>query len=275
MTQQLLEPQTSPTGGVSRWKTPIRIVAGVTATVVLLGGTSSAVAYFMLETSTQTKSFTNPLTKLKVANDTGDIVIRAGAAGEPATVISRSESSFSKPKHSEIVTDGVLVVSGSCGGGLSFVNTCEVDFDIVVPPGTAVEADTSTGDVSVNNTGGPVALESSTGDISVSRVGKGGTSIQLTTSVGDITGEFLNGGSVTSRSNTGDVELDFTAAPDRIKADTDTGDIEVSVPDDATAYRVDADVDTGDQNIDVPTDSGSTRVVDLKTSTGDIGMELN
>jgi DUF4097 and DUF4098 domain-containing protein YvlB len=102
----------------------------------------------------------------------------------------------------------------------------------------------------------------------------GGGPVRLSTNVGDITGYALTGGTVDGNSNTGDVRLNFSAAPDQVRAHTDVGDVRVQVPDDATGYRVTADVIVGERYVDVPTDPGSSRVMVLSTNTGDVRVGL-
>jgi hypothetical protein len=273
MTTQTLptEPVDRPSKPPSRnWVVPIRVLAALAAVTVLAAGTVSAVAFFMIRSTTETFHFPDPVRRMNVVASDGDVQVRTDATAQTATVIAHSRSAFRTAEHSERVTDGVLQVNGSCRGGGSIVlDQCSVDFTVTVPPGTPVTVRTSTGSIEVSGTGGPVTAKSNTGDIYL-RNASG--SIQLTTDIGDISGDLLGGGVVSGRSNTGDVRLNFVAAPDQITANTDIGDIRVLVPDDATRYRVSADVDLGDRYIKVPTDASSTRIADLSTSTGDIRM---
>jgi len=270
MTQQLAEPPTKA-APATNWTWPIRGVTAIIAVVLLFFGTVSTVGYFMLQTDTKTAFFTVAVNRVQVNNTNGQVVIRAGSGAQGATVVSRGHSSFRTAEHSETVTNGVLQVNGSCQGGLIVADRCSVDFEITVPPGTAVNAIATTGDISVLGTGGPVTARSSTGDLLVDRVGG---DLRLTTNVGDVEAVALTGGTVTARSNTGDLRLDFTTAPDRIKATTNVGDVRVEVPAGATTYRVSAEVDVGDRHIDVPTDPASPRIIELSSNTGDVRMGL-
>jgi hypothetical protein len=270
MTQQLVEPvSTTPPPG--RWTTPIRVLAATTGTCLIAVGMVSAIGYFMVEYKTETTAFTEPIRQLRVVNTDGEIVIRAADTGSGASVISRSDNSFRKARHTEQVSGGVLTVDGSCAGGLTISDRCRVDFEITVPTGTVVNARTSTGDLSVLGTGSAVTASTATGDLTVSGPG---SPVRLTTNVGDVIGEDLAGGDVTGRSNTGNVRFDFTRAPDRLTATTQVGDVRISVPDDATKYQVATDIDVGDRYINVPTDSGSGHVARLSTNTGDIRMGI-
>jgi hypothetical protein len=266
-TQLTQPPATAP--APTRWNRPIRVLAAVVAVLVLTVGVLTVIGFFMIRTSTRTTFFTDPVNRLQVAGSTGNVVVRVGSAARGATVVSRSKSAFRTAEHTETVVGGVLQVTGSCTGGLLVSDDCSVDFEITVPPGTAVDAHASTGNLSVFDTGAPVTARSNTGNIRVS--GVGGT-VRLRSNVGDISGVALTGGTVSAQSNTGDVRLTFTAAPARLRATTNVGDVRIMVPDDATRYRVSADVSVGERHIDVATDPASTRIVQLSTDTGDIRM---
>ncbi len=252
-----------------KWTLAIRITAGLISGAVVLAGTISVLGFLMIRTKTETRHFQGLVRQVQVTGPDGDVVIRTGTAQQGASVLSRSRSSFQTAEHRETVTDGVLQVSGSCRGEEFIADQCSVDFEITVPPGTAVLARTSIGSISVTGTGGPVTAESNTGDIRVRQVTG---SIRLTTNIGNITGELLNGGRVSGQSDTGDVRLSFAAAPEEIRVHTDIGDVRVRVPDDATTYREPGDVGIGDRTIDVPIDPTSNRIVDLSTNTGDVWM---
>lgn len=268
-TQPDPRPPIDPASPANAWRVLVWIVAAVTVGVVLIFGTISVVGYFMLQTETRTTSFPNAVTRVQVTNTNGHVKIRTGTATPGATVISRSQNSFRTAKHSEAVTNGVLQVSGSCEGGFFVADACSMDFDITVPKGTTVEARTTTGDISVIGTGAAVTATSSTGDLRVTRAGG---AIRLTTNVGNVIGVDLPGGTVQGRSNTGDVELEFTTAPDRITATTNVGDVRVVVPDDATTYQATADTDIGDRHLDIPIDPRSEHIAELSTNTGDVWM---
>lgn len=270
MTQQVLDPpKTVPPS--SQWTWPIRSLAAIVGTVVLACGVLSAIGVFMLRTDTQTRFFAAPVHEVRVTATDGNIRIRTGANQRGATVISTSHSSFRTGEHTEALTGDVLKVDGICRGGLLVADACAVDLEITVGPGTKVIASTSTGDISVRGTSGPVTATSSTGDLLVSQAGG---SVELTTSIGDITGESLNSAQVRSKSNTGDIRLSFIRTPQRIEANTSIGDVRIRVPDGTTTYRVRADTDLGSRHIDVPTDPAASRTVDLSTNTGDVRMEL-
>jgi hypothetical protein len=195
----------------------IRWGAAIATVALLAAGTASVVGFLLISTKTETSHFREPVTHVQLASLGGDVVIRADPGQRGASVISRSHSSFRTAKHRETVSDGVLQVNGSCGSSAtSFLgDRCSIDFEITVPPGTAVTARITIGNVSVTGTGGRTSVDSDTGNI---RVQQASGSIQLSTNVGQITGELLNGGVVMAQSNTGDIRLTFTTAPEQVTA---------------------------------------------------------
>jgi DUF4097 and DUF4098 domain-containing protein YvlB len=67
----------------------------------------------------------------------------------------------------------------------------------------------------------------------------------------------------------GDVELDFSVAPELVDASTASGDVDVGVPEHGI-YRVEADPGTGDPHINVKTDPAATRIIRAQTASGDV-----
>jgi hypothetical protein len=229
----------------------------------------SVVAFGMVENTTERKTFTTPIKRLQIRADASDIIVRGGNSGS-VQVIAKLESSFATPKHSETLIDGVLEVTSDCPDS-GFMYTCSVNYEVFVPPGMAVDAHTSAGDVNIRNTGGAVTATSNIGDVEVR--GAAGP-IEMTTNSGEVTGVALTAGTVVAESDIGDLRLSFHRTPDRVSAHTDTGDVRVLVPADGTTYKVTADTGTGDESVQVPVNSGSAHSLDLRSGIGDVRAGL-
>ncbi len=67
----------------------------------------------------------------------------------------------------------------------------------------------------------------------------------------------------------GDVDMQFAGPPTRVRARTDGGDIDISVPA-ATAHRVVASSDGGSTRVDIATDPDSPYVIDAHANGGDV-----
>jgi DUF4097 and DUF4098 domain-containing protein YvlB len=272
MTQQstVAPAQTPPAPPPHRGRTTIRIIALVLGVVALVSGTSSVIGVFFTRQSTTNTLITAPVQRLSVTTSTGSVVIRAAAAGEPTRVISKSRSAFHKAGHSVTVKDGELTVSGACLGRFFLADSCSMSFEIVVPAGSIVEANSSTGSVTVSGRMASTLASTDTGNV---RVVGGGGPLRLQTDTGHVTGSQLTSGTVSAQTSTGWVSLGFATAPNRVTARVDTGDVRIRVPDDGTAYRVQADTDTGQQSVLVPVASNSPRVITANTDTGDVQVE--
>jgi DUF4097 and DUF4098 domain-containing protein YvlB len=182
-------------------------------------------------------------------------------------VYSHSSSAFRHARFTATVVDGVLRVKGSCDGGFVIADSCSVDFTIYVPPEATVRTTSHTGDVAIFGAHGSVLVSTDTGDVQTRQTSG---SVRLKTNTGDVDADLLASNDVTAETDTGDVNLHFSAAPNRAQAVTDTGDIWIGVPKDGVAYQVVADSKIGDEAITVPTQSSSTRVITAETSTGDV-----
>ena len=64
----------------------------------------------------------------------------------------------------------------------------------------------------------------------------------------------------------------FDSAPNHVKANSNGGRINVSLPDDGTAYRVGAHTNGGSTNVGIRTDPASIRTIDVETNGGDIDV---
>lgn len=51
-------------------------------------------------------------------------------------------------------------------------------------------------------------------------------SVRLTSQVGDVSADQMNGGTVSTETSTGNIQLSFSAAPDQAQATSNTGRIE-------------------------------------------------
>jgi len=83
-----------------------------------------------------------------------------------------------------------------------------------------------------------------------------------------VTGSDLTTQQLSVRAAAGDVRLDFAAAPRAVLAHSVVGEVRISVPD--GRYRVEADSALGEVDVDVPDDPRASRLIDVRTSAGDV-----
>jgi hypothetical protein len=99
------------------------------------------------------------------------------------------------------------------------------------------------------------------------------TSLAIDLGQGDIHADGLASRTVVVHSGTGDVDLEFTAAPRNVQIDSGTGDVVVLVP--AGQYAIELDSGVGDTHLDqgIVNDPLSTNVIQINAGTGDVSVE--
>jgi hypothetical protein len=222
------------------------VLGSVFAVLALVAGTASAAAWLARRTQVQDQAYPGPITRLVIDASSGDLTL---LPGDPGVRVHRHLTwSWTKPVIQESWDAGTLHIVTHC----PVVNfgDCAVDYTLRLPAGTPVEAHTSTGDVTVRDWSGPLAL---------------------TTSTGDVTGTGLSSPSAQTKASTGDVSLAFVHAPSQVQARTSTGDVTIRVPP-GGAYQVRTDVSTGDVRVGVAQVTTGGGSIEARTSTGDIDI---
>jgi hypothetical protein len=236
----------------------------------------------LLGRTSEDRSVTLPATggQLVVSSSGGGIRVTAGDVTE-IRAVSHLEYGLSAPRlRQESRSDGVHL-DASCRWYSTF---CSVDYDITVPTGMAIRAESSGGSITVRGVTGAVDTSSSGGSITVAqttgsvraRSSGGGVTVQasngpleLESSGGGILGTGLRGGQAHAESSGGSVRLIFDTAPETVEASSSGGKVEVLLPPVDGGYRVDASSSGGTQVVEVPTDPASTRRVTVRSSGGD------
>jgi hypothetical protein len=200
-----------------------------------------------------------------------DVRLTSAPAGTPLQVRARVTEGLRSPERdARRLSDGTLVLRSSCP--ILFGGSCDVDYEIAVPAGTAVRVDASGGDVVAEDlvSSLPVQLESSAGDITA--VDVTAPELNLSSSAGDVDASGISADTVSAESSAGDVSLSLLTPPDRVDADSSAGDVELVLPD--MTYRVDASTSAGDvDDRAVRTDPESPRIVHAQSSAGDVRIE--
>lgn len=94
--------------------------------------------------------------------------------------------------------------------------------------------------------------------------------LDVRTSSGSVRAERLRSETVAVEVSSGDVWLSFAAAPRRVNVEASSGDVDVELPDDR--YRVITDTSSGEERVNIAVDPSSDRVVELRTSSGDVDV---
>ncbi|HEY3008516.1 MAG TPA: DUF4097 family beta strand repeat-containing protein [Micromonosporaceae bacterium] len=222
------------------------VIGSIFAVLVLAAGTASAASWLARQSQTQKQTYHHRVARVVINSGTGDIRVSPGADAMVA-ITRHLVWSFGKPRVTEAWDGDTLRVTTRCPE-ISLGAGCRVDLTLAVPPNTAIEASSGTGDIHVSGAQGTLSLESGTGDI-------------------DTTG--LACAEVRARAGTGNIVLRFATAPRQVSASAGTGDVRIRLPA-GTSYRVSSQVGTGDQRIRLTRDPAADRQLVLDAGTGDV-----
>lgn len=224
-----------------------------------------------------------PVSALQVDAGTADVAIVAGS-GRDVTIDSRGEGAFHVPRLQVNVEGSHVSVSGGCDV-VSF-GPCRTSVILHVPPDVPVTVDGHSGDLMASGMSAPVKLQTSSGDVSADgltggadlRTGSGDVTaggltgtVKLRSSSGDVSAADLDARRVWASTNSGDVTLEFTAAPDRVDALGNSGDMNVVVPPGSGRYHVITDTNSGSTNA-IPDSPRATRLIHVRTNSGDVSV---
>jgi hypothetical protein len=182
---------------------------------------------------------------------TADIVARRGLFANDVT---------------RVVEDGRLVINSDCSGPLAF-GWCSTDVTLRVPSGVSVVAHSSHGEIEVVGLTGGVTATSSSGDILV-RQSAG--PMLLRTSHGDIEATELAGGDVDANTSSGHIRLALVVPAETLRLRSSHGDIDVTVPDTDDEYRLELSSSHGDVDGKVNNNPTSDRTITAHTSSGHV-----
>lgn len=241
------------------------LVAGTIAAVATLAfGTTQAVGLIAHDEETEVYAFpVDGIAALDVRTESGSIEVDGGDVDE-ITVVAEISHGLQGTDHTVEVEGDTLVLDSDCP---VFGTWCEVDFRIVVPVATAVEARSPNGRVTLRDLTGPVAVDADNGTVELVRLSG---AVQATSDNGRIEGIGLRSATVDVDTDNGRLTLTFAQPPDAITATADNGRVEVVLPDTEDTYRVRADTDEGSTDVGIRTDPASNRTIDIDSDNGDV-----
>jgi hypothetical protein len=224
----------------------VRIVVWAALGLLVLSGSVFGLSELFHRSVRERTTIADPVTRIVVNADVGNVDIRAGLTGD--VVVSRHDSwLLNKPEVRQTYADGTLTISTKCGG-LTSVLRCRSDLMIDAPPEVDVVVRGDAGDVDLRGLSGRADIQTSSGDIRTHR---------------------LNPVTVRAQTNAGDVSLDLFGEPTRTEARSDAGDVRVVVP--YGPYRVDAAAGGGNVKVEgVIRDDLAPQAINALTDAGDI-----
>ncbi|MFC5816748.1 DUF4097 family beta strand repeat-containing protein [Nonomuraea harbinensis] len=186
------------------------------------------------------------VTKLEVRNGSGDTEITEtdrGTVKVDETIQWRGE----KPTTEHTVNGDTLVIKYDCPRLVA--GNCGVNYKIEVPKGLQVTTEAGSGDITLRALSGPLTVSSGSGTVDASG---------------------LTGKTVVAELGSGDIELEYAAAPDSAEVETGSGSVILRVPDEG--YDVSADVGSGDTTVSVRDERNAPRKIKVSAGSGDVSV---
>jgi hypothetical protein len=219
----------------------MRVVAGITAGVA--GLVLAGCGWVGQNSFDDHESLGQTVTEVRFANDSGDVTIKVGDTAEVRRTVRYGDD---KPGTTHRVEDGVLIVE-ACP-----VRNCAIDYELTVPADAKVSGHVDSGSVEVAGVA-TANVEAESGDITVRDVA-GAVNAAVQSGTLDLTGI---GGAVVAGAESGDVRVGL-AAVNSVSVETQSGDIEVTVP--SGKYHVTASTESGDLTNDLDDDPSGTPI---------------
>ena len=177
----------------------------------------------------------------------------------------------SRPTITETWNGDILTISVDCHGW-SLGHDCSVDYGIDVAPTVAIEADVSSGDITLDGLTAPARVRTTSGDVHVRQVG--GDSLSAGTTSGDVIIDQLSTKALTATTTSGDIRVTYAAAPTTVDATATSGDVTVTMPRSEMTYKVHLDSTSGDLNSDIGSSDTGAGSISLRTTSGDVRVRL-
>jgi hypothetical protein len=245
--------------GISR---PVLVTLGVVAALLLVAGGAWATSFLTHKTERHTRALAAAPT-IEIEGTSGDI--RVVGSDRPDVLLTTKErrSIFGRPHVHVDYRDGRLRLDDECSGANVFGDDCRVSYLLEVPARTGVRLLTQSGDVSAEDLRGGADLQTRSGDVDAFDVlGV----VRLQTRSGDVDADSAST-DIDASSTSGDVDVRARNAT-RVRAQTTSGDVHVSVPD--RTYAVRASAVSGDEHVEVRRDDDAPRTIDASTTSGDV-----
>lgn len=194
----------------------------------------------------------------------GDVAVTPARGERVRVTIDSRTGYFGGHSRSAEVVAGELRLRGGCR--FVAIGTCDEDYRIEVPDGTAVRVRTSAGDAVAIGVRGDVELRSRAGRVRA--VDVRGRELRLRSSAGEVDVERSAAQTVEARTSAGGVDVELTRPPLSLTASSSAGGVTVRVPD--VGYDVEADTSAGDESIRIRQRPASRRSIRVDSSAGDV-----
>ncbi|MBB1155888.1 MULTISPECIES: DUF4097 family beta strand repeat-containing protein [Amycolatopsis] len=253
---------------------PLLAVAGIA--VIGVGVAIGFGGWGFGSTVSRDATLTQEIRGVKLENGSGDVRIRTAAGA--ARVHQTLRYHFSGEPGDAYRVEGDQLVIVDCG------RNCTADMELIVPAGIpvtgssdsgtldfagvgSVDVTADSGQARMQDVAGPVKLRMDSGSTELHNVGE----VQVHSQSGRIEGDGLRG-PVDVSAGSGRIELTLTQ-PSNVKAQADSGRVEVSVPR-TGSYQVTGSSESGRRSIDIPQNSGpDAKTLELNTDSGSVTVK--
>lgn len=245
-------------------------VAGIT-TVVTVGAVGlPQVGWLAAQTDTSAWTARHAITAVEVDVTGGDLTVRPSGVADAVSLRQTLTWTVNKPRVTETWQGDRLLITEDCAApSIAVVNPCGASLELAVPAGVSVQSTVASGSLVVRRMTGSVTVQAQSGDIELDD--DSGT-LWARTDSGSVDGNRLKAAQVNAQTLSGDVDLDFAAAPMSVSAAVASGEVNVRVPRGAT-YRVSGQTDSGDRRIEAAVEDGtSPRQIILDSQSGDVTL---
>jgi hypothetical protein len=242
------------------------VLGSLVAAGTLVWGTAHVVAQLAHEEELVEVAFdASQVTSIDARVDNGSIRIVA-SSGDTVRVTGRISRGLRATGHRQEVVGDQLVLRGECADLLN--SFCNVDYRVEVPSGVSVVARTDNDDITLTGIDGDVDAATDHGSVTV----EGGRAqlVILRSDHGSVRATGVRPTQVEATTDHGSVRLELLVAPERVRARSGNGDVDVVVPDDRTTYLVDASSGNGDRTVVVRTDPTTDHRIEARSGHGDV-----
>jgi len=256
----------APPSGGSGGRTALRVlVVGLGLAIVAWNAVAVA---SLLSRATETRAATfDGVRVLELDLSFEEVDVTGSATADEVTVDRGWHWSLGEP---EIVTrqDGDrLVVGSSCSWtpGLP----CTGWVHLTVPADVTVTGGVSDSHLTLRELTGELDVATSDGDITLAAVSG---PLRLESRDGSVEGTGIRSSRVSASTSDGSVRLAFADPPRSVRATSRDGSVQLTLPDDRTAYHVTVSTSDGSSDVTVPTDPTAPRRITASTSDGDVDI---
>jgi hypothetical protein len=204
--------------------------------------------------------------------ESNDVTVRARSGTTSVSVERRLQWNGDSPTIHETLDGGVLAISVDCAGSGFLGHNCGVDYILEVPPAVVIEADLSSGDLTLDGLTAPARVRTNSGDLQIHNMS--GDSLDARTTSGDVIIDGLSTKALTATTTSGDIRVSCATAPTTVEATATSGDVTVTMPRSDMTYKVHMDTNSGDMKSDISSTDSGVGSISLRTSSGDVRVRL-